>query len=499
MSISKIQILYLLLALWPHFSHVKSQVVQTAWQSLPNNYRETKNWTILGQGKGNVWLLVHAKGKSKIENRNLRMQVKQSLNLPKFYEQSRIHEVLDTDTGTQLIFDLFNASNGDHGLFIASIPKDSIKPNEPKLLFETKNNDPKDFLEFSIPQDNNQKRSWLTHINCSKNRITLNLIQRLSADLPPRPKVFTLSNEVDGFLNGVLFVKCLPLQLCNDNQIYFLFRFKKNRKERSNLQWGLAAVDISQNRVDAFPLNQPEILEQDLVLTTQSPNNLALVHGFVMDPKSHWPVGTSTYSLSQDSPNGSYSLRSVYYPFNPAMKRNISEFRANEGNLNLMDLSYLKAIFHNDLSTTLIWRRRFKSSETLIQYSQGMPIYREIIRYHSNDVVISNLHSDGTEKWSQIVPMNLTTAEQNKYHENQSFELGGTMLLTGYQSMNNKTVPFILTIHPNGNVYPTESHDFLKNLQPEWSKSFVIDPFCSLIPSQKGNRGGLLYFHCTRP
>lgn len=68
------------------------------------------------------------------------------------------------------------------------------------------------------------------------------------------------------------------------------------------------------------------------------------------------------------------------------------------------------------------------------------------------------------------------------------------MLLTGYQSMNNKTVPFILTIHPNGNIYPTESHDFLKNLQPEWSKSFVIDPFCSLIPSHKGNRGGLFTF-----
>ncbi len=427
------------------------------------------------------------------------MQIKQSVNLPQFFDQSNIHEILDTDTGTQLIFDLYNASNGDHGLFIAAIPKDSIGLNEPKLLFEKKNNDPDDLIEFSMPKNHNQKRPWLIHTNCSKNNITLHIQKRLASDIHSRSGIFTLSNEGSDFLNGVVFVKCLPPQLHSDNQISFLFQFKKSRKDRSNLQWGLGVLDISQNRIDAFYLTQTNIFDQSLNLTANPPDNLIVVHGFVMDPKNHWPVGTTTYTLNRDSLTQSYSIRSVFYPFNQEIQRNILGFRANERDLNIVDNSFSRSISHDDLSTTLIWRRRFKSSETLIQYGQGMPIYREIIRFHSNEWVITNLHLNGTVKWSQIVPMNLITADQNKYHENQDFSLGGSILLTGYQNMNNRTVPYALTINGNGNVYHTESYDILKNLRPEWSKSFVVDPFSALIPSQKGNRDGLLYFHSSSP
>jgi hypothetical protein len=293
----------------------------------------------------------------------------------------------------------------------------------------------------------------------------------------------------------IVFTKCHEYHRIQDHQIIFLFQFKTSQKDRKSASWGIGVIDLKKRQILASPLKTSGGSEQILFVSTPIDQDFIRVHGYLLDERFQWPYATVSYRISLPQLDASLQPISSFTAFEQDFGRRLLNMKSNEGNLNRVDDPYACLLVHQDQSVTLCWRRRFRSSETMVQYSQGVPMYREIIRYHANDCVITHLNADGSHAWSQIIPMNLITNERSQLLNTFGFTVGQAMLIVGYQNFNNRTTPFILQILGDGSIINPDSDHRLKGQSPDWSASFAVDLYNNIVPSRLNGRAGLLYIH----
>ncbi|MBM3936395.1 MAG: hypothetical protein FJ343_04500 [Sphingomonadales bacterium] len=477
----------------------QAQPLSLGWQGLPSTYSEAKQWDIIGQAEKGLWILLNRKQEQRLEYRNLRMQLQQTITLPSYLNQSDKIALLNTDSGMHLLFDLFNPSAGEHGLFVSRISKDSSKPEPAQLIFETLENDDNNLLYYDLLKDLDGKNGWIVHRACSPNQLTFKY-RRINGSLEQnKASNLVVNAQTLGLSNKIVFTKCLALTKIQDHQFAFLFQYKSSPKDRKKTFWGIGFAKMNEHRIHAIPLNRHGIGEQFLFLSPSMDKDTLSVYGYILDERNQWPYATITYRLNYTHQDHSPESVSIVNVFDQEIDRRLLNLKNSEGNMNKVDDSYASLQVHLDRSVTLIWRRRYKSSETMVQYSQGIPMYRELIRHHANDWIITHLREDGTSVWNQIIPMNLTTNDRTQQLDTYSIVVGQAMLLVGHQNINNRISPFILQILPNGHAINPDLENRLKGQSPKWDGFYPIDANNLIVPSRQSGRDGLLYLHFTKP
>jgi hypothetical protein len=476
-----------------------AQPLTLSWQGLPSAYSEAKDWNIIGQSSQGLWFLRQSKRELRLEHRNLRMQLRQSLKIPAYLLQSENIALLNSDSGMHLMFDLFNPSAGEHGLFVSGIHKDSINPEPAQLIFETtENHDPKK-LKFDIFMDDNGEAGWIIHGNLSSDQITFKYL-RLTGDSKISDSMNLALNAPNlGAGDKAIFIKIHDITKIKEHLFAFLFQYKSSPKDRKKSLWGLGFLNLKEQWIRSAPLNRNDLAEQRLFVNSTPGNDTISVHGFALDERTLWPFTTITYRIPIPRRDYFPELTSTLRVFEPETNRHLLNLRSNEGKNNRVDESYAEMQVHMDGSATLVWRRQFKSVETMVQYSQGLPMYREIIRYHANDWIISRINVDGSHGWDQIVPMNLTTIDRTQQLKSYVLVAGQAILLVGYQSINNRIAPFILQTLADGRVINADLENRLKGQSPLWGQYYTIDQNNILVPSHQNGRDGLLYVHYAKP
>lgn len=476
-----------------------AQSLNLSWQGLPSAYSEAKDWEIIGQSDQGLWLLRNNKKELRLEHRNLRMQIQQSLKIPAYLNQSEKITLLNTDTGVHLMFDLFNPSAGEHGLFVSEIQKDSSNPEPARLIFETSENQDQDKLNFEIYKDEKGENGWIVHRKLSSTQIVLSCL-RLTNDSTLQDSIKLVLNPQNlGSGNKTIFTKIHQTIKVQEHLFAFLFQYMSSPKDRKKPLWGLCFANLKEQWIRFTILNRDEIGEQRLMVSSIPGMDSISVHGFVLDERNQWPLASITYRIPIPERDQSSELISLVNVFDPETTRHLHKLKSNEGNANRMDDSYTDLKTHMDGSVTLVWRRRFKSIETMVQYSQGMPMYREITRYHANDWIITRINKNGTPRWNQIVPMNMTTMDWTPQLKSYILVTGQAVLLVGYQNINNKIAPFILQTLPDGRVINADLENRLKGKSPRWGQYYFVDQENIIVPSPQSNRDGLLYLHYPRP
>lgn len=492
---------FILLSLWmtQGLRSGMAQSLSLSWQGLPTAYSEAKGWTIIGQSEQGLWFFRNSKKDLRIEHRNIRMQLKQSVRIPDYLLQSEKITLLNTDTGAQLLFDLFNPSAGEHGLFVSGIQKDSSKTEAAQLIFETSGNQDQDNLHFEVIMDEKGKGGWIVHQKFAPDQINLHYL-RVPEDSSMNDSLnLDLRATQLGSGDQSVFTKIHKLTQIREHLFAFLFQFKASPKDRRKTLWGLGLANFKENWIRSISLNRNDLAEQRLFVSRIPGKDTINIHGYALDDRNLWPTATITYRIPIPERNQTPELISLVNMMDSETNRHLLNLRANEGNTNRVDESFADLRTHTDGSVTLGWRRQFKSIETMVQYSQGMPMYREITRYHANDWVITRINFDGSHRWSQIVPMNLTSIDRT--HQLRSFMLvaGKAILLVGYQNMNNRVVPYILQTLPDGHVINADLENRLKGLAPQWDHVYTVDQNNLIVPGRHGSRAGLLYLHCHTP
>jgi len=476
-----------------------AQTLNLGWQGLPTSYAEARHWDLVGQDEKGFWLRLNDKKEQKLEYRNLRMQLQQAVTMPDYLHQTEQINVLNTDSGMHLLFDLFNPTAKEHGLFVSKIPKDSNRLESGQLILETLDNESDDWLDFEILKDSKGSKSWIIHRRNSTNQLTFQFRGLDPQDRLNPPIRLKLNEQTLGLDHKIVFTKCHRYHQIQNHHLIFLFQYRNRNKDRKSNGWGIGMIDLKKGEILASPLKTNEIGEQVLFIHAPVDQDSIRVHGYLLEERYQWPYATVTYRFKIPSLAPSLQpIPSVTF-FEQDFARRLLNLKGNEGNLNRIDDPYACLLLHQNQSATLCWRRRFRSSETIVQYSQGMPMYREIIRYHANEWIITHLRPDGSHAWSQILPMNLIANDRNQVLDTYGFTVGQAMLIVGYQNLNNKTVPFILQILGDGNIINPDLDHRLKGQIPNWSNSFVVDLDNTVVPSRLNGRAGLLYLHFPKP
>jgi hypothetical protein len=476
-----------------------AQTLNLGWQGLPTSYTEARRWDLVGQDQKGFWLRLNGKKEQKLEYRNLRMELQQAVTLPDYLHQTDKATVLNTDSGMHLLFDLFNPTAKEHGLFVSKIPKDSNRLEPGQLILETLDNQSDDLLDFEILKDSNGTNGWIIHRRNSMNQLTFQLSKLDTQDNLNPPIRLILDAQTLGLDHKIVFTKCHRYHKTQNHHLIFLFQYRTNQRDRKGSLWGMGVIDLKKRKIIASPLKTSELGEQILFVRTPVDQDSVFVHGYLLEDRFQWPYATVGYRMKLPLLEDSLLPISSYTIFEQDFGRRLLNLKGNEGNLNRIDDPYACLLLHQNQSATLCWRRRFRSSETIVQYSQGMPMYREIIRYHANEWIITHLRPDGSHAWSQILPMNLIANDRNQVLDTYGFTVGQAMLIVGYQNLNNKTVPFILQILGDGNIINPDLDHRLKGQIPNWSNSFVVDLNNTVVPSRLNGRAGLLYLHFPKP
>jgi len=476
-----------------------AQTLNLGWQGLPTAYTDARRWDLVGQDEKGFWLRLNGKKEQKLEYRNLRMQLQQAVTMPDYLNQTDKVNVLNTDTGMHLLFDLFNPTAREHGLFVSKILRDSNRIEPGQLILETLDNQSDDLLDFEILKDSNGSNSWIIHRRNSTNQLTFQFRRLDTQDSMNPPIRLILDAHTLGLDHKIVFTKCHNYHTTQNHQLIFLFQYRISKRDRKSTLWGIGMIDLKKRKILASPLKTSELGEQILFIRAPVDHDSVRVHGYLLEERFQWPYATVTYNLKISSLELSLQPISSVTIFEQDFSRRLLNLKGNEDNLNRIDNSYACLLLHQNQNATLCWRRRFRSSETIVQYSQGMPMYREIIRYHANDWVITHLRPDGSHAWNQIVPMNMIANEQNQVLDTYGFTVGQAMLIVGYQNLNNRTVPYILQILGDGNIINPDFEHRLKGQMPNWSSSFAVDLHNTVFPSRLNGRAGLLYMHFPKP
>ncbi|MFM7497336.1 MAG: hypothetical protein ACKO17_04235 [Bacteroidota bacterium] len=468
--------------------------IRLGWQGLPKEFRNAEDWRIAGQTRSGLWFYLRQKGQHQLECRDQRNQFKKRILLPEYLGSHDYLKVVESKGQAMLLFDLYNAERGEHGFFAATLPADSSSLGQPVLLTEVQNLGNREPIRYQVISDPLSSELVILHTTMRAQSLDL----RATVLNSSFEVVDTLIRSVRGFgdnpFRDLFWEECYDVRRVGPRRLGLLFDFKDQARDRKPAQQGLVLVDWQHHQVHAFELKAPTVTQQILELAHNEDSDSVLVYGFATGSANRTPVATLCYGFrffGQEPYPLDVRVTSLGSDFIRQCEQLTSVAKAS----NVRHLPELHLQSHRDRSATLAWRRRFRSSETLVQYSQGMPIYREIVRHHAEEWVLARYTPDGILGWKQIIPMNLTMQEPGEQLESQSLVLGPSVWLTGYQSLNNRVRPFAYKIQADGAVYNGDLEGRLDDLFISWRLPLSSDPNTSLFPSRRGGREGLLYLH----
>lgn len=472
--------------------------LRLGWQGLPKEFRNAEEWKIAGQTRTGLWFYLRQKGQHQLEFRDQRNQFRKRVHLPDYIGRHSYLKVIENKGQAILLFDLYNAERGEHGFFAAPLPVDSLTLGQPLLITEVQNLGNREPIRYQVLSD--PLSSELVILHTTMRALSLELHATiLNANLEV---VDTLFSSIQGFgdnpYRGLFFEECYDIRRVGPRRLGMLFDFKDQAKDRKPPQQGLILVDWHHHRVHAFELKAPTVSQQILELAHSGSSDSVLIYGFATGGANRTPLATLCYGFRFFGQEP-YPLEVRLTPLGPDFIRLCEQLSSVARASNVRHLPELHLQTHRDRSATLAWRRRYRSSETMVQYSQGMPIYREIVRHHAEEWVLVRCAPNGDLGWKQIIPMSLTMQEPGEQLESQSLVLGPSVWLTGYQSVNNRVRPFAFKIQSDGAVYNGDLEGRLDDLYITWRFPLSSDPNTSLFPSRRGGREGLLYLHQPTP
>jgi len=475
--------------------------VRSGWQGLPKQYQQSSDWKPVGHGPKGMWFYLREASNYRLEYRDLRHQVLQSVRLPDYLERSTGCRLSYQNERPVLFFDLFNSETGDHGMFKAGISTDSNRAEPPVLVAESRGHDPRDLLEFEWLDRDSLNQTWLVHRSLGKT--TLRLHGTLLDQGDQRLDSFSLvvpqeAWSVDASTGLFELQDFHALKKVGQATAAMLVTLKERRKSRNPVTWGLLVLDLRTKTFATLTLNTPDREAQALALGCGPEHKDLLVYGLALGKPQETPSKTLCYRVTK-TPEGSLQASCAARILDPEASSLLAQFNSDLRNMTVQYGYFLELHLDSLQGASLAWRRRLRTSETMVQYSQGMPVYREIIRYHAREWLLTRIQADGLATWSQVLPMQITQSESNSSLLSTSMVLGSTWILGGYQTSNLRTQPFMFRIQPDGTVWNGDLHGGLKDLQIRWTQAFALDHNNAVIPTRKRSREGLLYLHHLFP
>lgn len=455
------------------------------WSPLNSTFKGAYQAKVLAADKQGYYVYQSSGRERTIDKVSYTNNIIYSHKLPLDDRSIDIEELVVEKTGVTAFFSIYSPTLKKHGLFYIFLPHQG-DATAPATLFDQAQIGSSARSRFQVIPRVDLSGYSIVHIN-ENNAESLGLDVRfydaaLGAELrttlflPLEKTRYEVRNVMhDQQHNLLLWLYVTDKDKRNSDPSKFYY--KMVRVNRATLELEEANLRDSVYFLNAVQPALDELNQKIKLVGFFSEKDRTTIAGSVIATVSLAPLQIDTLGLAR---------------FDMEFKTKLLGYKNANRNKELADYYIKDVVLRSDGGALLVAESNYQTTQTYVQYSQGFPIYREIIYYHYDEIVVVSVNSDGTVDWRQIIPKSQVSTQLSPYNSFISLATEKHLNLIFNEEGRSKNAVVMYRINNQGDVVPriilSPETDDAAILQ---SDAAIVGPNAMLIPATKRKKKGL--------
>jgi hypothetical protein len=396
-----------------------------------------------------------------------------------------IEELLVRRNDVVVFFSIFNGSLRKHGLFYIIIPHQG-DPSKPVILMDMDQIGNRARSYFRITPNDDLSGFSVMHENQHRPDETILEIAFYDALIQPVSNTRLLLPMAADRLD--------ISRLTHDDRhnLYIMLQSLQKDKKLSDperISYKLIKIDRFSLQANELKLGSSLFFLNSMQLGFDRLNKRIKMAGFYSD-KSRGPLSGAV--LASIQPDSFYFDTIGFSKFDLEFAGKVQSYKSSKKEKELTDYFLGDLIIRDDGGVVLMGESNYQTNQTYVQYSQGFPIYREIIYYHYDEIIMVSVNPNGSIDWRQIIPKKQTSVTPSPYFSYVAFAAGPNLHIIFNEEGRSKTNVMMYSISHTGAVNPksllnADAADAM--IVPADAR--IVSPTTILIPANKRKKKGV--------
>lgn len=465
--------------------HAQAQSPDVGWLNIGNTLKGAYQHKILAADLQGYYVYQSSGRERTVDKYSYAGNLVYSHKIPLDDRSIEIEELLVRRQDVLVFFSIFNPTLRKHGLFYMRIPHQG-EPGKPTILLDIDNvnNRARSFFYLTPNEDlsgfsavhQDQPRPDELHLEIAYFNDSIQLQSNTRLILP--------QTEARLELKGLVQDKGHHLFL-------LLQQFKKDRKgaDPERMSYSVLRIDRNDTQADELRLGSSVYYLNEVQIGYDRANHRVRLAGFYAE-KDRGPL--QGVLVAQVQPDSMRFDTIGYSRFDAEFAQKLHGYKANKKEKELTDYFLGDLIMRSDGGVVLLAESNYQTNQTYVQYSQGFPIYREVVYYHYDEVVLVSINPNGSIDWRQIIPKTQTSVTPSPYFSYAAFPAGPYVHLLFNEESRSRTSVMLYSVSNTGQVVPrnvltNDINDAM--IIPGDAK--VISPNTLLLPASRRKKKGI--------
>jgi len=390
-------------------------------------------------------------------------------------------------------FSIYNPTYRRHGLFVQRFPLSGEGVGEPELLLDRLEVGNPSRSEFHISPDPLNQGFMVLHMHHNEALESQLFAAEYSGGRQKlRESLFRIPVEAER-------PNIEDLQRDTASNVILLVRQEAKSRRRSASAEGSAAedtlwrlwciesgrLDFTEQAITFTGYNLPE-----LAMGIDRSNGLIQLTGFLLRPGETTPAAVGWIScLTMDM---EITNRRVVV-LEPTFLQSMTQIRGSLREKQQTPYRMHPPILRSDGGCVLLGEASYQTVQTFVQYSQGFPVYREVSRFHNDEIILISINAQGNLSWRQIIPKKQVASQPTPMHSVARIAASSSIHLLYNDESSQRSRMVMQTIKHQGDVDNSILRDpILDELMLIPADACQISPLTLLIPAQRRKKSGVL-------
>ena len=466
---------------------------QLEWIELANDLKGAIQQRVFGADTSGFYVY-QSNGRDRlIEKYTFNGRRKFSHALP-FQDRSvEVVELLARQQDVLVFFSIYNPTYSRHGLFVQRYPLAGGAIPEPAMLLDRSEVNSPTRSEFHVSPDQRSQGFVVIHLHHNE---------------PLESQLFVAAfGGEQQKLNETTFRVPVEserpviedLQRDTADQVLALVRQEGKTRRRSQPEgtdtgsdtlWRLWSLHPERLSFTKQAVTFPGYDVPELSMAVDRLNGGVRITGLLLNPGESTPVAAG---MIQYASEGLLVANTVVVKLESAFLQSLSQIRGNLREKLQTPYRMLPPLLRSDGGWVLMAEAVYQTTQTYVQYSQGFPVYREITRFHTDEMVLLSVNAGGGISWRQIIPKKQVSSQPTAMHSAARMAFGSNIHLLYNDEGSQRSRLVMQSLRHQGDVENRTLHDpLLGELILVPADACQLSPATLLVPAQRRKKPGVL-------
>ncbi|MFN3529888.1 MAG: hypothetical protein ACK417_08220 [Bacteroidia bacterium] len=470
---------------WLLGSTIWAQAPDVSWINISGSIKGSYQHKVLGADLSGFYVYESSGRERAIDKYSYNNNLIYSHKIPLDDRSIEIEELLVRREDVVVFFSIFNSNLRKHGLFYMVIPHQG-EAGKPVILLDMDQVSNRTRSYFYITPNEDLSGFSAVHEHLHRPDETLLDINFYDALMRPLSSTKLMLPQADERY------EIKNVQHDARHHLFVMFytvskSLKANDPEKGSYR--LLKIDRFTLQADELRLGSSMYHLNAVQLGYDRQNNRFKMAGFYNEQAKGNISGVVLASINPDS---MYFDTIGFSRFDAEFAAKLNSYKNSKKEKSLTDYFLGELIMRTDGGVVIMGESNYQTNQTFVQYSQGFPIYREVVYYHYDEVVLVSVNPDGSVDWRQIIPKTQTSVTPSPFFSYMPVAVGEHLHIIFNEEGRSKTNVVMYSVSTAGEVVPrsilsAEATDAM--IIPADAR--IITPTTLLIPANKRKKKGI--------